>query len=320
MATIVVIAIHYVGVIGLETHGILEKRVIQNLFYCQVSNFIKCLRPKQWSKNLLVLGALLFSISNVTLTQVLEGLTAFILFCLGSGSIYILNDFVDRELDRLHPQKCRRPMASGELNPYAGLFLGIVLALGTCMYAFTLRESFGLVLVTYLVINIAYSLKLKNVVLLDIMAIAFGFVLRAVGGGLAIGVQLTPWFLLCTLLLALFLAIGKRRHELHLLANSKGVHRPVLLHYSTELLDKLSGIVTTATIMSYALYTFTSGKPVELMLTIPLVIYGIFRYLYLIHVKGQGGAPEKILLEDKPILFTVLLYGATVLVILNTFS
>lgn len=306
--------------IDVETNQVLEKKALQELGYGQVVGFIKCLRPKQWTKNLLVLSALLFSITSVSLAQISEGFTAFFLFCLGSGSIYILNDFVDRDADRLHPQKCRRPMASGELDPYAGLFMGIVLAIGTCVYAFTLRQSFGWVLVAYLLINITYSFKIKNVVLLDIMAIAFGFVLRAVGGGLAIGVRLTPWFLLCTLLLALFLAIGKRRHELRLLEENKVLHRPVLLQYSTELLDTLSGIVTTATIMSYALYTFTSGKPVELMLTIPLVIYGIFRYLYLIHIKGQGGAPEKILLEEKPILLTVLLYGATVLVILNTFS
>ena len=303
----------------METNQVLVKKPVQDLFCGQVAGFIKCLRPRQWTKNLLVLGALLFSAAQVTPAQIAAGVTAFILFCLGSGSIYILNDFVDREADRVHPQKCRRPMAAGELEPHAGLFLGVVLAVGVCVYAFALRTSFGLVLVSYLLINIAYSFKLKNVVLLDIMAIAFGFVLRAVGGGLAIGVRLTPWFLLCTLLLALFLAIGKRRHELRLLEENKGAHRPVLLQYSTELLDKLSGIVTGATIMSYALYTFTAGKPVELMFTIPFVIYGIFRYLYLIHIKGQGGAPEKILLEDKPLLFTVLLYGATVLVILNTF-
>lgn len=304
----------------METNEVLVKKAWPELCVGQVAGFVKCLRPKQWTKNLLVLSALLFSITSVSVVQVAEGFTAFILFCLGSGSIYILNDFVDREADRLHPQKCRRPMASGELEPYTGLLMGVALAAGTCIYAFALRQSFGLVLVSYLLINIAYSFKVKNVVLLDIMAIAFGFVLRAVGGGLAIGVRLTPWFLLCTLLLALFLAIGKRRHELRLLEENKGSHRPVLLQYSTELLDKLSGIVTAATIMSYALYTFTSGKPVELMLTIPLVIYGIFRYLYLIHIKGQGGAPEKILLEDKPILFTVLLYGVAVMVILDSFS
>jgi 4-hydroxybenzoate polyprenyltransferase len=299
---------------------VLTRKTFQDLCYGQVIGFIKCLRPKQWTKNLLVLGALLFSVAHVTPAQIGQGFTAFILFCLGSGSIYILNDFVDREADRLHPQKCRRPMASGELEPHAGLFMGIVLAVGTCIYAFALRPSFGWVLVTYLLVNIAYSFKLKNVVLLDIMTIAFGFVLRTVGGGVAIGVALTPWFLLCALLLALFLAIGKRRHELRLLEEDRGAHRPVLLQYSTELLDNLSGIVTTATIMSYALYTFTAGKPVELMLTIPFVIYGIFRYLYLIHIKGQGGAPEKILLEDKPLLVTVLLYGAAVLFILNTFN
>lgn len=303
----------------MATQQAVAKKAFPELLYGQAAGFIKSLRPRQWTKNLLVLGALLFSVAHITPAQIGQGLTAFVLFCLGSGGVYILNDFVDREADRLHPQKCRRPMASGELEPHAGLFMGVVLAVGACIYAFALQPSFGLVLVTYLVVNIAYSFKLKNVVLLDLMAIAFGFVLRAVGGGLAIGVGLTPWFLLCTMLLALFLAIGKRRHELRLLEDNRGAHRPVLLHYSTELLDKLSGIVTTATIMSYALYTFTAGKPVELMLTIPFVIYGIFRYLYLIHIKGQGGAPEKILLEDKPILYTVLLYGAAVLLILNIF-
>lgn len=289
---------------------------LANGMISQAGEFIRCLRIKQWTKNLLVFAALLFSSGRVSQSQIYDSFMAFILFCFCSSCAYLLNDFVDRDLDRLHPQKCNRPMAAGTLNPYVGLAGCLGLLALTVTYAFALSPAFGVVLVAYFANSVLYSLKLKHVVLVDIMSIASGFVLRAVGGGLAIKVSMTPWFLLCTLLLALFLAIGKRRYELNLLDGTKLEHRRVLRKYSLQLLDQLTSIVTTLTITCYALYTFTSGKPEELMVTIPLVIYGIFRYLYLIHIENKGGRPEKILLGDKHILLTVAIYSAMVFIIM----
>lgn len=286
----------------------------------QINPFIRCLRPKQWTKNLMVLAAAIFSINIVSLLQIGAALLAFVLFCLMSGCVYVLNDYMDRERDKIHPEKSKRPIASGELKPLTALTAGALLFLATMYAAFKVNTAFAYLLLIYFCINIAYSLYLKHIVIIDVMVIAAGFVLRAIGGGIAIHVPVTPWFILCTLLLSLFLAIGKRRNEVFILDDSGKSHRKVLDHYSLPLLDQLTSIVTTATIMSYALYTFTSGKPVEMMCTIPLVIYGMFRYLYLIHIEKKGGSPEKILLHDKPILYTVVLYIVLVIAILYFFA
>ncbi|ASS73892.1 decaprenyl-phosphate phosphoribosyltransferase [Tumebacillus algifaecis] len=278
------------------------------------------LRPKQWTKNLLVFAALIFSFQVANVDLLIRSVAGFLLFCFVSGCVYILNDFVDREADRQHPEKRDRPMASGALNPYLALSFGFVLLLAAIAVGLYLEPLFGVLLIVYFAINVAYSFRLKHVVIIDVMIIASGFVFRAIGGALVIDVPFTPWFLLCTMLLALFLAISKRRHELYLLQNNKGSHRKVLESYSPELLNQLNSIVITATIMSYALYTFTSGHTIHLMWTIPLVIYGIFRYLYLILMEEKGGKPERDLFQDKHILITVLLYGLAVVVILNYFE
>lgn len=282
--------------------------------------FITCLRPKQWTKNFIVPAAAVFSINIITIEQMLAAVLAFVLFCLMSGCVYVLNDFMDRERDKKHPEKCHRPIASGKLHPYTAIMTGILVFIGTVFGAYQLNPAFTAILLVYFSMNIAYSLYLKHIVILDVMIIAAGFVLRAIGGGIAIDVPVTPWFILCTLLLSLFLAIGKRRNEVFMLEDNGESHRKVLRRYSLPLLDQLTSIVTTATIMSYALYTFTSGKPVEMMCTIPLVIYGMFRYLYLVHIEKKGGAPEKILLHDKPILYTVILYLVLVIGILYFYS
>ncbi|EMT52561.1 MULTISPECIES: decaprenyl-phosphate phosphoribosyltransferase [Brevibacillus] len=281
---------------------------------------IRQLRPQQWTKNLLVFAALLFSFRRVDMDVGGKAILAFFLFCFVSGCVYILNDFVDIKNDQNHPEKRFRPMASGALNPFLALTFGALLLIVSLSVAFSVNTLLGFVLLVYFLLNCAYSLKLKHVVILDVMIISAGFVLRAIGGGLAIGTPLTPWFLLCTMLLALFLAISKRRHELQLLQAEKGSHRKVLEFYSTELLNQFNTIVTTATIISYSLFTFTSGRTIQLMWTIPFVIFGIFRYLYLIAMSGKGGSPEKVLLEDKPILITVLLYVVTVAGILYFFE
>lgn len=281
---------------------------------------IRQLRPHQWTKNLLVFAALLFSLHKVSPGLIVESTVAFLLFCFVSGCVYILNDFVDIKNDRNHPEKQFRPMASGALPPFLALGFGAILLAGSLVSAYYFDLLFGVVLTIYFLINIAYSLKLKHVVILDVMIISAGFVLRAIGGSLMIQTPFTPWFLLCTMLLALFLAISKRRHELHLLQTEKGTHRKVLDSYSSELLNQLNTIVTSATIISYSLFTFTSGRTIQLMWTIPFVIFGIFRYLYLITITDKGGSPEKVLIQDKPILITVLLYVITVAGIIYAFE
>lgn len=284
--------------------------------------FAKELRPKQWTKNLLVFAALIFTIPDITVNMFYAALAGFILFSFVSGAVYILNDLVDLELDRQHPTKKNRPMASGDLPPAIAVSAGSILLLFSLVTSYYLSIWFGLILTIYFVLNVAYSFYLKNVVIIDVMVIATGFVLRAAGGAYVIDVPMTPWFIICTMLLALFLAISKRRHELTLVeqaGDSEVDYRAVLDSYSTRLLDEMNSIVTTATIISYALFTFTSGRTLNLMWTIPLVIYGIFRYLYLIHIENKGGQPDEILLQDKPILITVLLYTVLLIVILMFF-
>ncbi|WP_339266131.1 decaprenyl-phosphate phosphoribosyltransferase [Paenibacillus sp. FSL K6-1330] len=278
------------------------------------------LRPKQWTKNLLIFAAPLFSFEVVNPGVLFDTLIGFFLLSFVSGCVYIVNDYADREADRNHPVKKYRPMASGALPPKLAIAFGVLLLIASLAVSYFLNPLFTVLLVLYFAMNVAYSFRLKHVVIIDIMIIAAGFVLRAIAGGLVIHVPFTPWFLLCTMLLSLFLAIGKRRHELHLLQHDKGSHRKVLDQYSFDLLDQMSSIVTTATIISYSLFTFTSGRTVHLMWTIPLVIYGMFRYLYLIHIEKKGGAPDRVLLEDTHILVTVILYVISVIGILVYFE
>lgn len=281
--------------------------------------FIKELRPKQWTKNILVFAALIFTIPNITVPMIYSALAGFLLFSFISGCVYILNDLVDLEIDRQHPDKKDRPMASGELAPALAVSLGLVILIASLAASFYLSISFAMVLIAYLLLNMAYSFYLKKIVIIDVMVIAAGFVLRAAGGAFVIDVPMTPWFIICIALLALFLAISKRRHELVLFETQESEGRAVLQQYSAKLLDEMNSIVTTATIISYAFFTFTSGRSIYLMWTIPLVIYGIFRYLYLIHIENKGGKPDEILLEDKPILITVTLYALILVFILLYF-
>ncbi|MRX55343.1 phosphoribose diphosphate--decaprenyl-phosphate phosphoribosyltransferase [Bacillus sp. HMSC76G11] len=268
----------------------------------------KQLRPKQWTKNLIVFAAPLFSMQLMHEGVFLKSLIGFFLFCFVSSCVYILNDFVDRKADRMHPEKKHRPMASGALNPLLALTFGFLLLISSIWAANIFNSLFAICLSIYFIINVLYSLKLKHIVLLDILLIASGFVLRAVGGALVINVPLTEWFLLCALWLSMFLAVSKRRHELFLLQKTQETHRKVLKNYSIALLDQYNSIFTTATIISYALFAFSSEHSEILMWSIPLVLYGICRYLYLIHQEGKGGKPEQVLLEDKPILITTIIY------------
>lgn len=285
-----------------------------------VSGLFRLLRPKQWTKNLLLFAALLFSFEEIRTETILATLLGFILFSLVAGCVYILNDFVDRDRDRQHPVKKYRPMASGQVNPSHALLFGIILLILSVGTAFMMNPLFGVLCIVYFLLNVSYSFVLKHLVILDMMTIAAGFVLRAIAGGVLIHVPFTPWFLICTMLLSLFLAIGKRRNELTLLEGNTGSHRKVLDNYSITLLDQFNTIVTTATIISYSLFTFTSDRTIHLMWTIPLVIYGMFRYLYLIHMKNKGGSPDRVLFEDKPILITVILYVISVVTIFAIFE
>ncbi|MDR3602429.1 MAG: decaprenyl-phosphate phosphoribosyltransferase [Desulfosporosinus sp.] len=294
----------------------MKKESTPNLLYLIVIQ----MRPFQWSKNLLVFAALVFSLKRVTIEVAINSIYGFILFSLVSSCVYILNDFMDRELDRQHPTKKFRPLASGALNPQLTMVFGGGLLIACLVLAALISKPFSWLLILYFIINVLYSIALKHVVILDVMIVASGFVLRAIGGAVLISVKLTPWFLICIMFLSMFLAISKRRHEFILSQDSDVRPRKVLQFYNLELLDQMNSIVTTATLISYALFTFTSGRTVYLMWTIPFVFYGIFRYLYLIHVEGKGGEPDKLLFKDKHILITVVLFVISVVLILAIFE
>jgi 4-hydroxybenzoate polyprenyltransferase len=238
-----------------------------------------------------------------------------------SGAIYIFNDLRDREEDRAHPKKSQRPIAKGEISPSEAIVLFVVLAAVGLAAAFFLQRGFFLAALVYFLLQVAYSLKLKQVVILDIFVIAAGFVIRVVAGGLVIGVPISSWLLICTMLLALLLSMGKRRHELTLLEERAIEHRPILKEYSAYLLDQMIAVVTASTLIAYCLYTI-SPETVEkfgtsnLVWTAPFVLYGIFRYLYLVHLKGKGGSPEEFIIQDKPMLLNIVLWILAVILVL----
>jgi 4-hydroxybenzoate polyprenyltransferase len=284
---------------------------------------IKTMRLRQWPKNIFVLAALVFDRQLFTLDALLISLLAVFIFCLVSSLVYIINDLADIEADRLHPDKRNRPLASGKLSKSWALGAAIVLGLLTLPTAFVISINFGLVVSGYLVLMLVYSFWLKHVPLLDVMIIAAGFVLRVAAGLTVIQTQeFSPWLFVATTFLSLFIALGKRRSEIDLLEQGAGSHRQVLGGYSLALLDQLLIIVVSATLMTYCLYTFSSSITpgnYSMMLTIPFVIYAIFRYLYLIRIDHVGGAPEEIVLTDRPIQVAILLWALTVIVILYLF-
>lgn len=289
------------------------------------SSVIRLLRPKQWTKNAVVLAALVFAMGDaaqgVTWAAARLALLATVLFCLVSSGVYILNDVRDVELDRAHPTKRLRPIAAGEVSRGNALGLAFVLLAGGLAAAAWLDLGFALVAGAYLALQLLYTFGLKQVALVDIFVIAAGFVLRALAGGVVIHVAISPWLLLCTLLLALFLALCKRRHELVILQGAGGETRPSLRGYDQRLLDILIPMIGAATLVCYSLYTLWPDTVQkfgthQLALTIPFVIFGLFRYLDLVYRHEQGGRPEQILLTDPPLLASVALYTATVLAVL----
>ncbi len=291
----------------------------------QASAVLESMRPRQWIKNGVVLAAAIFSRRLMEPRTIGLALAAALVFCVLSGAVYILNDLMDRERDRLHPEKRRRPIPSGRLSPAMGWGAANGLGALAIAGAVGLGWPFALTALAYVCIQVAYSLRLKQVVLVDVFCIAAGFVLRAVAGAEAIEVEISSWLLICTILLALFLALAKRRQELVALADGASAHRAILGEYSPTLLDQLMAVTTAATVVTYALYTMAPETvarfhTTNLKFTVPVVIFGIFRYLYLVHRRNGGGSPERILLEDRPMLATILLYLVLVLGIIYTGS
>jgi len=277
------------------------------------------LRPKQWTKNLIVFAALIFDDHLFEPSRIALVVGAFICFCLASSTVYLVNDLLDRESDRLHPVKRNRPIASGRLNERLAIITAVALLLVSTLGALALRPGFAAIIVLYLALLVAYSFMLKHVVILDVFTIAGGFVLRAAGGAVVLDAPISPWLYVCTVLLALFLGFGKRRNELNVLEHAAGAHRRNLDEYTLPLLDQLILITSAATVMAYSLYTFLAPNLPEnhsMMLTIPVVLYGLFRYLYLLYVRGEGGAPEQLLLTDRALLATVAVWAAMAVAVL----
>ena len=274
------------------------------------------MRPKQWIKNLFVFVPLLFSHRLAHLASSLEAVGAFALFCAAASAVYLINDVLDLETDRHHPVKRYRPLPAGEISRAAAVATAIVLALVAIMGAVPLGAMFLALVAAYVVINVAYSAGLKNIVIIDVMMIGSGFVIRVLAGVAAIGESPSHWLVLCTILLSLFLGFSKRRNELMLLKEKADRHRPVLANYSALFLDQMIAVVTAATLMCYILYTVddrTLGEVTQgssgLLLTVPFVLYGIFRYLYLVYHRDRGGNPTKVLLSDPMMLLDVFLWA-----------
>ncbi len=296
---------------------------------------LRAMRPRQWVKNLALFVGIVFAQRLLSPPVFERAVLAFVAFCLASSFIYLLNDLLDLENDRQHPVKSKRPLASGALPAsWAIIAMGVLLVMcaGLVALIFFIPIAaqpdifeiyggasllFGLTVATYLLLMVLYSVRLKHVVLLDVFIIASGFVLRILAGAVVLPVVISPWLYLVTILLSLFLALNKRRNELVLLQGEASSHRQILKEYSVPLLDQLITIVTAATLMAYSLYTFQSSTGNHhLMITIPFVLYGMFRYLYLVHMRMEGGSPEEVLLRDRHILATVVLCTALIILVL----
>ena len=277
------------------------------------------MRPKQWVKNIVIFAALIFDRQLTKVTSLLPTLAGFFLFCFITGAVYIINDLADLEADRKHPKKRFRPLAAGVLPVRVAQAAAIILLLLAFPLAYWLSREFAAVAAVYFLLNLAYSKWLKHIPLIDVLSIAAGFVLRVIAGVVLIEVErFSPWLYVVTTLGALYLGFGKRRAELALLAGDANAHRRVLNGYTLPFLDQLITIVSSTTIIAYSLYTFSAPNlPPNhtMMLTIPFVIYGIFRYLYLVQVEHKGGAPEDLAFTDHPLQLVILLWGLAVLII-----
>jgi 4-hydroxybenzoate polyprenyltransferase len=281
---------------------------------------IRTMRPRQWPKNAAIFAAILFDRQVHHIEPLLRVSVGFVLLCMTASTIYLVNDIVDVERDRLHPKKRNRPIAAGLLPIRTATIAAVILPVVALGIAFLYSVPLALVLLAYLALHVAYSLVLKNIVIIDVFAIAAGFVLRVLAGVVVITVtNFSPWLYVCAGALSLFLAIGKRRQELILLDSSAVEVRSTYKDYNLPLLDDMLRMVTTSCVLAYTLYTF-QGKsfaaPNDMLLTVPFVVYGMFRYLYLIHIKGEGGAPDELLFKDKPLLLSIVLWVVSIGIIL----
>ncbi len=284
-------------------------------------NLLISLRPGQWTKNLFVFAALVFAQRLGDTDAVMKAVIAFFVFCALSSTVYLINDVLDREQDRRHPLKAHRPIASGALSPALALTAAAVLGIAAMIAASALGWQFFQTAAAYVVLLIAYSAFLKHIVILDVLTIAAGFTLRAAAGAAAIAVPISHWLLVCTTLLALFIALSKRRHELTLLTDTAIDHRPILGDYTPYLLDQMISVVTASTLIAYAFYTISPETTAKfgtdlLSLTIPFPLYGIFRYLYLVHLRDKGGSPAELVVNDRPLLACVGLWALSVILII----
>ena len=284
-------------------------------------------RPRQWTKNLAVFLPLFFSVNeawtlddpDTALLFAARAIGAAIIFCLVSGAVYLFNDLADIERDRAHPRKRHRPIASGALSPRLALAVAVVLVLVGLSSAFALSLTFGIVISIYILIQALYSARLKNIALLDVFSVASGFVLRVLAGAVVIGVPMSPWLYICAGLGSLFIALAKRRSELSRAGDAAGEQRGILHTYTIGMLDQMIGIVATSAVVSYALYTFTATNLPDnhsMTLTLPFVLYGVFRYIYLVHTRDIAESPEEILISDLPTILAVVLWLATGAIIL----
>ena len=275
---------------------------------------LQAMRPLQWTKNVLVFAALVFDRKFTDIGSVMTSIVAALCFCAASSTIYLINDVRDIERDQLHPRKRYRPIASGRITPRQALIAAAVLELFSIITAVLISPAFALVILGYLVLMVAYTLELKQIAIIDVFAISAGFVLRAAGGAIAIVVPVSPWLYACTMLLALLVGFGKRRYELASLGPAAPAHRPSLGDYSLVLLDQYLSILAAATVIAYSLYTFDAAavpRNHAMMLTIPFVVYAIFRYLYLVQRSDLGGTPEAMLFADKPLLLSIIGWALT---------
>ncbi len=284
-------------------------------------DYIKLLRPQQWIKNVFLFAGLIFSRHFYYTESIVTSIYAFIIFSLLSSGVYIVNDIFDYAEDKIHPVKSKRPIASGRIKIQTGWLISLLLMIISIFLSHYVNNSFFYTCLIYTGLMILYSLKVKHIIILDVLFVAIGYVLRAIAGAVAIRVEISSWLLLCTLLLALFIVVSKRRTEMVLLGEEAVKHRKILSHYSIDLLNQMNAIVTSACIVSYCLYTLAPETVAKfntrnLILTVPFVIYGIFRYLYLTHEKREADIPEKIVITDTPLQICLILWIITCVVIL----
>lgn len=279
-----------------------------------IKELIISMRPRQWYKNLVIFIGIVFSLKLLNLSLWIDVIAAFAVFCVLSGSLYLINDVIDVEKDKNHPKKRNRPIASGKLKTRDALISAVILIIIALGVSYLINILFIAAALAFFVLILVYSLFLKHLIIVDMMIISTGFVIRAIAGCIAVGVLVSSWLIICAFLLALFLAIGKRRHELVVLGKNAGNHRKILDGYSTEMLDQMMNITTSALIMSYSIYAFFTGK-IFIMVTIPFAFYGLFKYIYMVHTENFGGEPE-MLFKDKGMLLSMALWAILVIAVL----